>query len=223
LESGDQSSDRTGYHAGFVAANSNNPRIVYLWKALQGDVDMLKLFTTELPDGVFAESTSRRNNATNEHSGKGSRKPGGGKGKRKSSPGAGGSTGMATVAEAVSEGMNVKNVSLAVKHLNEARGIIYDRIKSADKEHIKQYNSFLKHCNGDKATAKERIQAVKKRAKTNGSLHSFDYDSDANESDDSFEPDSQEDQIKSMLRAREEWDTARQDMKKIESKLKSLD
>lgn len=94
-----------------------------------------------------------------------------------------------------------------------------DRIKSADKEHIKQYNSFLKHCDGDKATAKERIQAVKKRAKTNGS----DYDSDANESDDSFEPDSQEIQIKSMLRAREEWDTARQDLKKIEIKLKSLD
>jgi hypothetical protein len=189
----------------------NNPSMLYLHKALHGDKSILEMFTAELPSDVFAESTSSQNNRPSNDRSQG-RKPGSGKGKRKTNNVAG----AGLIPDSVSKTINSRNNSIAFKNLTDAHASLNEQFKASEKEHNDTYASILNHV-GDKNTTNKRIKAVKEKVAKENSLHVYGYESDCD--DDNEGADSQEDQIKHLLRCRVRMDDAKEMLENVASKL----
>ena len=90
-----------------------------------------------------------------------------------------------------------RNNSIAFKNLTDAHGSLNEQFKASAKEHNETYVSILNHI-GDKSTTNKRIKAVKEKVAKENSFHVYGYESDCD--DDNEGADSQEDQIKHLLR-----------------------
>jgi hypothetical protein len=140
------------------------------------------------------------------------RKPGSGKGKRKSNNVAG----AGFIPDAVSKTIISRNNSIAFKNLTDAHGSLNEQFKASAKEHNETYVSILNHI-GDKSTTNKRIKAVKEKVAKENSFHVYGYESDCD--DDNEGADSQEDQIKHLLRCRVRIDDAKERLENVASKL----
>ncbi len=135
-----------------------------------------------------------------------------GKGKRKTNNVAG----AGLIPDSVSKTINSRNNSIAFKNLTDAHASLNEQFKASEKEHNDTYASILNHV-GDKNTTNKRIKAVKEKVAKENSLHVYGYESDCD--DDNEGADSQEDQIKHLLRCRVRMDDAKEMLENVASKL----
>lgn len=187
-------------------AASSNPGMAYLHLAFGGNITLLRILTSELPDGVFAQ-VGGRNRAS---SGRNGTNRSGGR-KKNSSNGNNKSNSSKKV------GREFLPTSLTNAMASKSRAQYYSETQNnfltAQTEHDKRYNDFVSKCyekrGQDRSQANARIRAVKEKVKNGKSLDAYGYESDTQDDDDDIFPDSQEVAIMGILKAREIMNSAK--------------